>query len=112
MSDRDELAAMVGESIQEKLLDDCPDYWPDTKEWGESIADAILAAGYRPPARVITTQGELDALPVGSVVALHGADDVCIYTGGGEWKATGAPDLFGITASVLSPVTVLREGNE
>ncbi|NEW33819.1 hypothetical protein GV791_14775 [Nocardia cyriacigeorgica] len=31
-------------------------------------ADAAIAAGWRPPARVIETAEELDALPVGAVV--------------------------------------------
>ena len=31
-------------------------------------ADAIIAAGWRPPARTVTTVEELDALPVGSIV--------------------------------------------
>ena len=33
-----------------------------------AMADAIIAAGWRPPARTVTTAEELDALPVGSIV--------------------------------------------
>ena len=42
-----------------------------------SVADAILAAGFRPPARVVTTVEELDALAVGTVVMEgdHGTPD-------------------------------------
>lgn len=50
MSDRDELAKLV----------------VNRDEW--DAADAILAAGWRPPARTVTTVEELDALAVGSVV--------------------------------------------
>lgn len=32
------------------------------------VADAVIAAGWRPPGRRITTVEELDALPVGSIV--------------------------------------------
>lgn len=34
----------------------------------ERVADAVIAAGWRPPARVIETVEELDALPDGSII--------------------------------------------
>lgn len=41
-------------------------------DWGggsaNRIADAVIAAGWRPPARVITTAAERDALPAGCMV--------------------------------------------
>lgn len=50
---------------------DCDYGSRDCPECGRMLggfADAILAAGFRPPARVITTVEERDALPPGSVV--------------------------------------------
>lgn len=40
----------------------------DMRPLAEKCADAILNAGWRPPARTVTTVEELDALPVGSIV--------------------------------------------
>ncbi|MFE4229173.1 hypothetical protein ACFRJ8_14940 [Arthrobacter sp. NPDC056886] len=40
------------------------------------VADAVLAAGYSKP-RTITTEAELDALPVGSVIRTSGVEDEC-----------------------------------
>lgn len=55
MSDRDQLAALIDEhSFQ------APSY-------SEAAAAAVLAAGWHPPARVITDPAELDALPIHSV---------------------------------------------
>ena len=34
----------------------------------EAVADELIERGWRPPARVVTTVQELDALPVGSIV--------------------------------------------
>jgi hypothetical protein len=60
MSERDELADLI-ESGYAVSDTDCPyDHAPE-------IADAILAAGYRKP-RTITTTEELDQLPGESVV--------------------------------------------
>jgi len=41
-----------------------------------AAADAILDAGYSKP-RTITTEAELDALPVGSVIRTYGVEDEC-----------------------------------
>lgn len=41
---------------------------PDGMARTTILATAILDAGWRPPARVVTTEEELDALPVGSIV--------------------------------------------
>lgn len=56
MSDRDTLAELIDtHSFQ------APGYSADA-------AEAVIAAGWRPPAREITTIEERDALPVGSIV--------------------------------------------
>lgn len=56
---RDQLAAIIGARR-----------WHTNEAGGQhaATADAILAAGFRPPARVITDPAELDALPRGSAV--------------------------------------------
>jgi hypothetical protein len=70
MSNREELAKVIynagaycGECIYDGW-DNCA----DCRNCCRSYADGALAAGWRPPARVITTVRELDALPVGSIV--------------------------------------------
>jgi hypothetical protein len=52
MSDRDALAGLIGDWIISA---------------GET-ADEILAAGWRPPAQVIETVEQAEALPVGSII--------------------------------------------
>lgn len=55
-SDRDTLAELIdAHSFQ------APSY-------SEEAADAVIAAGWRPPAREIEKQADIDALPVGSIV--------------------------------------------
>lgn len=56
---RDRLAQIIYDTLNGQYGDFC---MPD------DAADAILEAGWRPPARTITTLEELDALAVGSVV--------------------------------------------
>lgn len=64
------------------------------------IADAILAAGWHPPDRVIETLEELEALPTESAVQVIGpAEDpedpaavVWVHALPGEWVETGSTD--------------------
>lgn len=56
-----ELAAIIEEAYSD-------DYGLPAPGTFEDCADAILAAGWRPPARVIRTPEELDALPEGSII--------------------------------------------
>ena len=62
MSTRDDLAALIVSTWDAPP----PPVW-SSHIW-EQLADAILDAGWRPPARTIETAEELDALPDGSVV--------------------------------------------
>lgn len=81
------------------------------------IADAILAAGWRPPARVTTTAAELDNLPGGSVVIdsdgsawRKGSD----YRDIPRWWLAGAPG-GGVGSSIVinhAPVTVVYTPEE
>lgn len=61
-----------------------------------ALADAVVAAGWRPPLRVIEDRTELEALPVGTIVrdaegdaARRDDDGYCWSTGGGgpQWWA-------------------------
>ena len=67
------------------------------------IADVLLAAGWRPPARKIETAEELEALAEGSIVC--DADDLHFTKDYGDWYMTREeyPD------GVLLPATVLWE---
>jgi hypothetical protein len=56
MDDRDQLWQLMFDHI---------DYWDHSHD---AAVDAILAEGWRPPAREITTPAERDALPVGTLV--------------------------------------------
>lgn len=74
--------------------------------------ERILAAGYRKPREVTTTE-ELDALPIGSVVrsAREGIFEKANYHGDAEfpfWLVTGMNREFGNQAIPL-PATVLHE---
>ena len=56
---RDQLAQIIYDTLNGQYGDfNMPD----------DAAEAILDAGWRPPARTVTTVEELDALPVGSIV--------------------------------------------
>lgn len=41
---------------------------------GEQVVDALMAFGWRPAPRVVSTVAELDALPVGTVVRFDDGD--------------------------------------
>ncbi len=77
MSARDDLAA---------LINDTEDQWAWEEGDGsvEAMAGAILAAGWRPPARTVTTAAELDALPKGTVVLVTGTREAW-QKSFGEW---------------------------
>ena len=82
MSDRDVLADKLAECSYEGMS-------------ARETADALLEAGVRPPARVIESPEDLDALPIGSVVlhapcSAEGA--VCVWTNpymAGHWAFPG-----------------------
>jgi hypothetical protein len=66
-NERDELAKV----LQAAAKSPCPIRFAhvdgEPTGYGELFAEAVLAAGYRKP-RTVSTDEELDALPVGSVV--------------------------------------------
>lgn len=65
----------------------------------ELLAHAILAAGWRPPARAITTVAELDALPTLSVVTRNRVP----YTKNGTgWHIAGVTDPYSADSLLLN----------
>ena len=77
----------------------------------DDAATAILAAGWRPPARVVTTVEELDALPVGSVVRDVERTALCEKWDGNMW-ADVAYEYTLSSSSIHLPTTVLYEPEE
>lgn len=102
MSDRDQLAELVSRTYHA-----CIDSRPIGDPFA-AIADALIAAGWRPPIQLITSHEELDALPVGAVVmdAPYPEGDVHQRSGAdGLWAEPGFDALF--TTRVLSLPAVL-----
>lgn len=80
----------------------------------EALADELIGRGWRPPARVVTTVEELDALPKGTVIRDALSVQECL----GTWLSPHVP-LWAGTAGELSsssdlqlPATVLWESEE
>ena len=98
-SDRDILADLIdAHSFQ------APSYSADA-------ADAVIAAGWRPPPQVITTAEELDALPIGATILLERG--VVAQAVGGEediaalgWMGIGH-DLVWTSAQVVEHASVV-----
>lgn len=94
MSAREELARIIGG----KLI---------TRSSMTETADAILAAGWRPPARTVTTKEELEALPDGSIIG-DSAGDVAEKRGG-VWCAYETAPMTNARLAKYTPITVLHE---
>lgn len=87
------------------------------------LADGLVNAGVRPPARVISGDVELvtaalDGLPVGSIITCDEQDTDLVYhliesaTGARRWWVTAYPRHYSAAdiARHQVPITVLREG--
>ena len=67
MSARDKLAEIINEYMEVDIPESVPDkHIPTGADYG--LADEIIEAGWRPPARLITTVEELEALPGKTVI--------------------------------------------
>ncbi len=78
-----------------------------------ALVDAIIADGWRPPARTVYTATGLDALPVGAIVmdSPYPEGDVYQRTNEGLWAEPGFHGMS--TTDVLClPVTVLYAPTE
>ena len=81
---------------------------PDGMARTTILADAILAAGFRPPARTVGTVEEFDALPDGTVIRDSGE---CVAESWlGMWYVTGGGRYGGIELGL--PATVVWEPEE
>ena len=85
---------------------------PDYTQFGttEHLADAIVNAGWRPPARVVETVEETEELPPGTVIR-SALGTIAAHAGSNQWQAVGwtipAP-----AESFTHPATVLWEPEE
>lgn len=109
---RDQLADLIEWAETDTYATSQPDGMARTT----ILADAILAAGFRPPARTVTTVEELDALPDRSViVAADCAILQCVGSGQPDWDGNVWQDeesrWLGSTDIDL-PATVIYEPKE
>lgn len=104
---RDQLAQIIYDTLNGQYGDFC---MPD------DAADAILAAGWRPPARVVTTVEELDALPDRSVIVAADYTILqCVGSGQPDWDGNVWCDeesRWWGSGDVTIPATVLYEPKE
>ncbi|TLF96789.1 hypothetical protein FEK35_27240 [Nocardia cyriacigeorgica] len=80
----------------------------------DDIAAAILAAGWRPPAREITDPADLDALPVGSIVLADGQAWTLRWPGNG-WTVCPSCEINYCTEDLIAyaeSVTVVHVPTE
>ena len=94
---RDQLAQIIYDTLNGQYGDFC---MPD------DAADAILEAGWRPPARTVTTVEELDALPEGTMI--RDSEGTVAENWDGTWYVTGAGRYWNEDL----PATVLYEPEE
>ena len=109
---RDQLAQIINEHMEA----DVPETVADKHEPVDvdyAMAEAILAAGFRPPARIVTTVEEVEALADMTVV-LESGRDWCFVSrklGNNYWLADGIEDAFP-SVGIGLPATVLYEPEE
>ena len=74
----------------------------------DDAADKIIRAGWRPPARTVTTVEELDALPVGSIVRDVERAALDEKWDDNMWAEVGYEPTFS-SSSIHTPAIVLYE---
>lgn len=102
---RDKLAQIIERALR--------NMWDDTTEYAKDVADEIQEAGWRPPARVVTTVEEVEALADMTVV-LESGRNWCFVSrklGNNYWLADGIEDAFP-SVDIGLPATVLYEPEE
>ena len=78
---RDQLAALLADDWN-------PDRDPILTAMFRDYAQTILAAGWRPPARVVTTMEELDALHDGTLIVDRQGDSGYVWQGAVHYPET------------------------
>ena len=101
---REQIAQII-ERAMRNMWDDMLD---DTAECATEVAAAIIAAGWRPPARVVATREELEALPEESIILDAG---VPAYLLDGLWSYPADQSDYE-AGEIKLPVTVLYEPEE
>ena len=96
---RDQLAQIIYDTLNGKYGDFA---MPD------DAADAIIRAGWRPPARTVTTVEQLDALPVGSIVRDDERAALDEKWDDDMWAEVCCEGTFS-SSSIHTPATVLWE---
>ena len=109
---RDQLAQIINEHMEA----DVPETVADKHEPVDAdyaMSDAIIAAGWRPPARTVTTVEELDALPDMTVILEIGRNWRFVFRklGDNYWVADGIEDAYP-AMDIKLPATVLYEPEE
>lgn len=102
MSDRDELAKIIYDVLDPQYGDFCTPI---------DAADAIIAAGWRPPARTVTTVEEAKALRDGTLIVDSVGDSGYVWGGSVNYPETA----FVSTTYALKhygPFTVVWEPEE
>ena len=110
---RDQLAELVAKTPVNDEGDTLDDSYWDVMPKAEMIADAILAAGWRPPARTVTTVEEVEALADMTVVLESGLNwrFVSRKLDNNYWLSDGIEDAFP-SMGIGLPATVLYEPEE
>jgi len=75
---------------------------------GEQVIDALLAHGWRPAPRVVSTVAELDALPLGAVIRTPQEYTLERLTEG--WYRAGVDYAYPLGNALMVPATVLWVG--
>lgn len=118
-SDRDTLAGLIAQELDFHYSIDSDNC--EAIEAGIAAGcTAALAAGWRPPAREITTAGELEKLPMDSIVVdHHGAGWQMTdrdYDGTAIWQyrsaARSSAELLAGGARVTAPYIPTEEGRD
>lgn len=112
-TERDELAETISNALDAVAA--CPTGKPTETDY--IVADAILAAGYRKP-RTVTTTEELDALPEGAPIWGSSHSDQTPGTGSpyrklesGEWW--DFENCYSVPSDdILLPAIVIHEGSK
>ena len=100
------------DQLAELLADDWnPDRDPILTAMFRDYAQTILDAGWRPPARTVTTVEELDALPVGSIVRDDERAALDEKWDDNTWAEVAYEPTFS-SSSIHTPAIVLWEPEE
>ena len=100
-NEREELATAIANRLD--TIFGKREFGPAKQDY--DLADALLDLGYRKP-RTVTTEQELEALPVGSIVRTPAGDALVRYVRGFLFGG----DYTNIRPEADLPATVIHEG--